>query len=178
VVGSTTTRFNPSSVRAPKRRRSPFSANTTSSVVKYSPILMMANPTLLVICWPLAITKGRSFFSRATPIRSSVASGIHVYSLPVSTKIFGMRYCFFPVRVVLNNAMRVESAHPNRSLTRSSCRELHQGGDLHVVGIPASHLVDRLSVSALLQIWAAAPPERMRWPCKNSGHIFCSIWRE
>jgi hypothetical protein len=52
---------------------------------------MIANPTLLVMTLPLAITKKpRSFFSGFTPTFSNIRAGIQVYSLPVSTSIFGI----------------------------------------------------------------------------------------
>jgi len=77
---------------------SPGSAKTTSSIVKYLSTLRIAKPTLLVIVWPLAIVKTKSFFSRFTPIFSSVRDGIHVYSLPVSTKARGtVIACLRPV---------------------------------------------------------------------------------
>jgi len=82
-----TTRFNPSSVRAPRRSKSPFSAKTTSSTVKNLSKRMIAKSTLRVTCCPLAIVNNRSFFSRLIPIFSSVMAGTQVYSLPVSTNI-------------------------------------------------------------------------------------------
>ena len=50
-----TVRFKPSKVREPNKRRSPFSANTTSSTVKWFSTRTIAKPTLRVIIWPLAI---------------------------------------------------------------------------------------------------------------------------
>src|SRR6185295_4287727 len=84
LLGSTA-RVNPSRVRAPRSSMSPFSANTTSSTVKCLSSLIIAKPMLRVTRCPFAITTSTSFFSRATPIFSSVAAGTQVYSLPVST---------------------------------------------------------------------------------------------
>lgn len=86
-----TMRFRPSKVLAPRRTMSPGSAKTTSSMVNSFPTRTIANPTLLVTIFPLAIAKRRSFFSRLTPIVSSFADGIQVYSLPVSTRAFAIR---------------------------------------------------------------------------------------
>ena len=69
---------------------SPFSAKTTSSTVKELATLTIAKPTLRVICWPFAITKAKSFFSRWIPSFSKVVPATQVYSLPVSTKSLGI----------------------------------------------------------------------------------------
>src|SRR5712691_2157178 len=61
-LGSTV-RFSPSRVLAPRSSKSPFSANTPSSIVKNLSKRMMAKPTLRVTCCPLAITNSTPFFS-------------------------------------------------------------------------------------------------------------------
>ncbi len=91
LPAESTAKLRPSSVRAPRKDMSPGSANTTSSIVNSLPTRRKANPTLRVITSPFAIAKRRSFFSLTTPICSSLALGIHVYSLPVSTRVFAIR---------------------------------------------------------------------------------------
>jgi len=85
-----TLRFKPSRLLAPNSSKSPFSANTISSIVKNLSTRMIAKPTQQAARWPLANTNVTSFFSLSIPRRSRVLAEIQEYSLPGSTKSLGI----------------------------------------------------------------------------------------
>src|SRR5882672_7861911 len=81
-------RFNPSSAWAPSRFMSPASANTTRSGASDPATLTRAYPTSRSMRRPSATMKP-CFRCGMTPSSSSTCRGIHVYSLPVSTRVSG-----------------------------------------------------------------------------------------